>query len=868
MAFALAPTRLSGAGALRSAPVSVAAGLALVVAHLGRIPAPGFVTTSFSGLLLSLIAVVVIGRFVERRLGHGATFAILLLSTVGAIACAALAGWLFELAGVHMGWGHLTWDRVQGYVTAGPAVPLGPRGAAHGPLGAGAIGPYPWIAGLVLASTAHMSALWRRRLRVAVLATCATMVLYFGHRANIALLAGALIGLGLGVALYAARRQRPADDVGGRVRTAAATFRERRNLIALLLVTVAIGPVLARLVPGADGILSPLAGLVDRSPFTTAQVAEMCADGQWTRDCLEATQRVRLGGVGPMLMALLPPVMVVLFATGLRRGRRAGWIGSVIIVAAWLAAALAQLIGFGTNGTATATRLTWTIAAMAPLLVCLVTLLRGRGLFRIRAGGHAGRRAAVASAIIVAAGWAGYVLAGLATGGGFAARPGVLTLIVDFPRRLVPPRFLGAFDIHAALAEGSGAVGSMPLPLSAPATAVFEWIPILVWAALGVVFWFLLHTPLGDPKTAPSAVTRELIHDPGGANLSWMGLWPENSHWVAASGRAAVPYREIGGVFLTVGEPVGEPVGDPAARTEAVREFTDFVLASGGVPCFYSVGDDVRAACERAGFRSVRVGEETVIELDGLEFRGKKFQDVRTAINRARKEEVTSLWTRWSECPLALKEQIIEISEAWVSDKGLPEMGFTLGGIDELDDPEVRLLLAIDARGSVHGITSWMPVYREGELVGLTLDFMRRRADGFRPAMEYLIATCALDAKDEGMEFVSLSAAPLASTNLGHAAGADDAGPAENRPAASALDSLLERLSHALEPVYGFRSLLAFKAKFQPSYVPLFMCYEESASLGFIGSAIARAYVGEVSTVKSARLVAALGVALRRGQGG
>ena len=116
MAFALAPTRLSGGGALRSAPVSVAVGLALVVAHLGRIPAPGFVTTSFSGLLLSLIAVVVIGRFVERRLGHGATFAILLLSTVGAIACAALASWLFGLAGVHMGWGHLTWDRVQGYV--------------------------------------------------------------------------------------------------------------------------------------------------------------------------------------------------------------------------------------------------------------------------------------------------------------------------------------------------------------------------------------------------------------------------------------------------------------------------------------------------------------------------------------------------------------------------------------------------------------------------------------------------------------------------------------------------------------------------------------------------------------------------------
>ena len=870
MAFALAPTRLSGAGVVRSAPVSIAAGVALVIAHLVRMPVPGLATSSFPALLLALLAVALVGRFIERRIGHGATAAVILLATVGAYAGGAFAGWLFETAGLRTGWGHVTWDRVQGYIASNPADNhSAPRGGGHGPFGSAVLGPYPWIAALVLAATAFMSALWRRRLRVAVLAGCITMVLYFGHNANVGLLVGALIGLGLGVALHSARRSLVVDDAGPRVRTTAATFRERRNLIALLVVTVAVGPVLARLFPGADGILSPLAGLVDRSPFTSAQVEQMCADGQWTRTCLEATQRVRMSGVGPMLMALLPPALTLLFATGLRRGRRAGWIGTVLVITGWLAAAIAQLFGFGAHGTGTATRIVWTVAAMTPLIVCLIALARGRRLFGITVPRPAARRAALASAVIVTAGWIGYVLAGLATAGGFAARPGIVALVVDFPRRLVPPRFLGAFDIHAALAEGGSAVGSMPLPESTLATAVFEWTPILVWAALGVVFWFLLHTPLADPDDSPSAVTKKLIHTPGGANLSWMGLWPGNAHWVAKSGRAAVPYREIGGVFLTV----GEPVGDPAARKEAVREFTDFVLASGGVPCFYSVGDEVRAACEAAGFRSVNVGEETVISLDGLEFRGKKFQDVRTAINRARKEEVTSLWTRWSECPLAIKEQIIEISESWVSDKGLPEMGFTLGGIDELDDPEVRLLLAIDARGHVHGVTSWMPVYSGGELVGLTLDFMRRRADGFRPAMEFLIASCALDSQEEGLEFVSLSAAPLASTATSAKeqteakTTASDAGPAENRQPSGALDALLERLSRALEPVYGFRSLLAFKAKFQPDYVPLYMCYEESASLGFIGSAIARAYVGDVSTVKSARLVAALGSALRGGHG-
>ena len=61
-------------------------------------------------------------------------------------------------------------------------------------------------------------------------------------------------------------------------------------------------------------------------------------------------------------------------------------------------------------------------------------------------------------------------------------------------------------------------------------------------------------------------------------------------------------------------------------------------------------------------------------------------------------------------------------------------MGFTLGGLDELDDPDVRCLIAVDADGTVHGITSWMPVYPDGRPVGWTLDFMRRRTDGHCPA--------------------------------------------------------------------------------------------------------------------------------------
>src|SRR4029453_15712268 len=64
--------------------------------------------------------------------------------------------------------------------------------------------------------------------------------------------------------------------------------------------------------------------------------------------------------------------------------------------------------------------------------------------------------------------------------------------------------------------------------------------------------------------------------------------------------------------------------------------------------------------------------------------------------------------------PPGIRAQLAEISEEWVADKALPEMGFTLGGLDELKDPEVVCCVAGDDDGLVHGVTSWLPVFTAG----------------------------------------------------------------------------------------------------------------------------------------------------------
>ena len=100
----------------------------------------------------------------------------------------------------------------------------------------------------------------------------------------------------------------------------------------------------------------------------------------------------------------------------------------------------------------------------------------------------------------------------------------------------------------------------------------------------------------------------------------------------------------------------------------------------------------------------LQVAAETWLPLGELAFTGRRWQDVRTAINRAAREGVRArVGHLVGGAAARCGTQVAELSEEWLAAKGLPEMGFTLGGLDELDDPAVRCLVAVDPTGHVPG---------------------------------------------------------------------------------------------------------------------------------------------------------------------
>nr|WP_225953993.1 DUF2156 domain-containing protein [Kibdelosporangium phytohabitans] len=365
-----------------------------------------------------------------------------------------------------------------------------------------------------------------------------------------------------------------------------------------------------------------------------------------------------------------------------------------------------------------------------------------------------------------------------------------------------------------------------------------QWIGVVFWLVVIIGGLVTFRKAIVERRAADRSRARELLAEYGGTSMSHMITWRGNDYWFTPDGKAVVAYRVLSTVALTT----GEPIGAPDSKNKAIQQFTRFCATNGWTPCFYSVGETLRT--ELSSWSSVQVAEETVLALPGLEFRGKKWQDVRTAMNKAGNFGVTAQWTGYRDAPPWMTRQIEELSDAWLADKGLPEMGFTLGSLEELADDDVRCLVAVDEDRQVHGVTSWLPVREDGEIVAWTLDFMRRRNTAFTGVMEFLIASMAIRCRDEGVRYISLSGAPLARRK-------------RDEPV-TLLQRVLDVVGRTLEPVYGFRSLLAFKAKFQPQYRPLYMSYPDASALPSIGNAITKAYLPRITLRQAGRLAGKL----------
>lgn len=708
--------------------------------------------------------------------------------------------------------------------------------------------PESGIVGAIMTASAFASVLWRRRIRVIVLLLSTVFVLYSGEPSDLYRVIAALAGLALGALL--GRRLKPRG-------WSRSSQHEVRTLLAAATAISALGPFVSLLSRSRVGLLAPLGLLFSSSTGTRGQLYARCEVYHLTSICVRDMSAARINSLGSVAVSVLPLLLLLVAAYGLLRGSRfAAWLAvGVNVLLGLLAAVYYGFLPFANNqnpeplvrqavrrtavpaavshpvaqpvlahGGTIEIALSLTLSFLLPVALAVVIVALRRN-FPVRPGPDTVRRYVVVVVLALLALGFVYVVGGLLLRETAFTRPvGLDDLLMDVAQRFIPAGFLNPSNTTF-------------LPTSIAGR--------LLYHGVGPVFWLVVVIGAVPPilgagsrqRARDAARARRLLVNGGGDSRSFMVTWIGNDYWFDDATSAAVAYRVVGRVAITV----GGPFGTEAPERASLEGFARFCDDNGWTPVFYSVDGALEPVFHGMGWHTMVVAEESVLRPQDWNPVGKKWQDVRSSINRAERAGIRAVWTTYQAQPLSVTAQIASISEEWIAGKELPEMGFTLGGVEELRDPAVRLMLAIDADGRVQGVTSWLPCYRNRTVIGWTLDLMRRREDSINGVMEFLIAQAALRMREDGIEFMSLSAAPLAHTRSG-----DDP--------AGGMDTVIDYLSESLEPVYGFRSLLRFKSKFQPELRPLIMAYPDPVALPAVGVALARAYLPELSVGQAASL--------------
>ena len=647
--------------------------------------------------------------------------------------------------------------------------------------------PIGFIAGAAGFASALLPRLWRRRLRVSLIVLTATFVLYSGTMSDVLGIVAAMLSITAGQLLFKPESAPP-------------SIRERRVLLAVGIACVAIGPAFVALDPMAEGPFSQITQLLWAPHLSALEATQACADSLTSTSCTAAVDLARAQGIGALVANIMPFIIQLVVCFGLMRGRVLAWWMAVITQVLAIALLTYQLW----DDSRLSYLLPNLVLVILPWLLALFMLLINYSLFRIREN-----RAFFTRTIVFA------ILASSLGAG--------LWILTASLHNTVPPANLADILAETPL-RFVPAVVALILPHHVAPATMFSWF-IYLW--VGNAFWILLAVrlylgfsrPVDPAQESDRDSARRLLESGTGDHLSFMTLWKSNRYFF--HGDSYVAYRVSNGIALTLGAPVGRDIS---------AEFERFASEQGWAVAWYSV--NAQFADAHPQLKRLQVAEEAVLNCESVEFKGKKFQNVRTARNKAEKEGVSTRWTTWEELDIASIARISALSEDWVSDKALPEMGFTLGGLEEMTVTGTRLLLAESADGTLHGVTSWMPVYENGAITGYVLDVMRRNEHGFKGVIELLISEAMLIAQSEGLAWISLSGAPLAGQ--------------PDEP--NWLDVALNRIGEEVEPLYGFRTLAASKRKFQPEEHPWYLCYHDELKLPSIALATMHAYLPDMKT--------------------
>ncbi len=371
---------------------------------------------------------------------------------------------------------------------------------------------------------------------------------------------------------------------------------------------------------------------------------------------------------------------------------------------------------------------------------------------------------------------------------------------------------------HMHISHGSSIFFfSRALPVLCASAVVYGMIQLFRPVAL---------TLLSDEKERDAVLVTMHLH--GKSSISYFALDTDKSYFYSYSGKSIISYVLEGSTAVVLGDPIG-----PDDETyECIGQFIDFCHEQDWTIVFWQVRDSLIGLYRAAGLHTLKIGEDAVIDTRVFTLKGGAMANVRSSVKRAEKDGLHVVFYRGRVRDAEQLSQMERISQAWVSQKGGSEMGFSMGRFEPLGDEKQLTAVAVDCHNKVHAFVTFIPIYGRR---GYGLDLMRR-AEQPAPGTMELLLTRSIEHLQEGAEIVSLGLASLSNANQ------DDE---------TLLGTSIDFLTHRFGDPEKNRSLFNFKKKFQPTWESRYLVYSSTLSLPKIGWALYHAHQRDASLLKT-----------------
>lgn len=324
---------------------------------------------------------------------------------------------------------------------------------------------------------------------------------------------------------------------------------------------------------------------------------------------------------------------------------------------------------------------------------------------------------------------------------------------------------------------------------------------------------------------------------------SYLATEPGRKEFWSKNKLGLISYAQLGRHILVGGGLICAEHHKP----QLLKEFLEFIGRHKLVAAFHNIGDHDLPLFQQHQFQITKWGEEPIIDLGNVTWKGKAFEWIRRQSNYCQRHGLKAYEVLPNELPVdewyRIRSEMLEVSRESLSQKAQGEMRFFEGRIDthDIGFRRVFVVRSDQGHGRIEGFVVCTPMRGGAEWA---TELYRRRLDSVRGTIAYLFQHVIEQLQREGKLSVGFCLEPTLRCS-------------ERLPGDSILIHLALNWCHCgFGFLFDFAGLRHFRSRFRPRYENRYVCVTPTTTFGSLVAFARISGLLNVNPIRVAKIIA------------